>query len=172
MLNKHERKLVYGAFLVLLVASILGWLWRGCVGASGVASHLVPSQSPEIIYKTVTQTVRDTVVVERPRTVVRVVQAPATVRVDTLRDTVIQVRPFVATLDTIIQRDTLQAAYAFPEHRFSINFRPRPDSIIFRTMVINTESIRRDSWWQTASWIGLGLATGLVTGYVTGATNN
>lgn len=172
MLNPYEKRLTYAAIGILLAACLVGWWLRGCAGVSAVSSYLGPGSAPEIIYKTQTLTVRDTVVVERPRTVVRVVQAPATVRVDTLRDTVIQSPPFTATLDTIIQRDTIGAAYHFPEHRFDVTLRPRPDSIIVRTMVINTESIRRDSWWQTASWIGLGLATGLVTGYVTGATNN
>lgn len=172
MLRRHENRLVYLALIILLVASMVAWWLRGCAGVSAVSSLIESDRVPEIVYKTSTVTVRDTVVVERPRTVIRVVQAPAIVRVDTLRDTVLQTPPFTATLDTVIQRDTINASYSFPEHRFDLTLRPRPDSIIFRTMVINSESIRRSSWWETTGWIGLGLAAGLVTGYVTGTTNN
>lgn len=172
MLNPYEKKLGYAAGAITMAILIVALLWRGCAGVLGVSSLLAPSQPPEILYRTQTVTVRDTVVVERPRTVIRVVQAPAIVRYDTLRDTILQTPPFTAALDTIIQRDTINARYTFPEHRFDLTLRPRPDSIIFRTMVINSESIRRSSWWETAGWIGLGLATGMVTGYVTGSINN
>ena len=114
---------------------------------------------------------RDTVVIERPVPELKIVHAPARVVYDTLRDTLIQTAPFTANIDTVILRDTVQASFDFPEQRFSILLKRRPDSLVYHTITIEMERIRDPPWYETAGHIGLGAVGGFIVGYFSGNSN-
>lgn len=69
-----------------------------------------------------------------------------------VRDTIIETKPFVASIDTVIQRDTVYAEYHFPENLFRMKIDFARDSIQFReveTIKIKVVTIKRP-WWQDA----------------------
>jgi len=69
-------------------------------------------------------------------------------------DTVIQVYPFTARLDTIIN-DTIQLKYFYPSNIFDLQVRARLDSII-KTENINVYQTKEVQILDNAYWWGLG----------------
>lgn len=62
-------------------------------------------------------------------------------------DTVIETRPFTASIDTVIVQDTIKVAYDFPENKMDIDIRLRPDSVIQRTVTITKFQYEKRAWW-------------------------
>jgi hypothetical protein len=140
-MDTEGRRLV-GLLMALLmsclIGGILGWVLKPCpCDQKPVAA--------EIRIDTVTK-----VIEHEPL----LVTAPAVVRFvrDTIThtDTIIQTRPFVARLDTVVRRDTLGVEYRFPQHTFAVLLRQAPDSIRYETRTLTLTSYERRAWWLDA----------------------
>lgn len=125
------------AWIVATIAILWLLLVRGCfdmdapVKTQGRAFAVAKTD-------TVVKFVVDTVVVRRDR--IRIRHAAA--RIDTLRDTLLQDVPFIASLDTVAQGDTITIRFSFPEKRFSLNVASKPDSILTQTKIVTvTETV-------------------------------
>jgi len=106
----------------------------------------------------------DTVV--RVKKAIRIVNVYST-KVDTTRDSVVMDKPFIATLDTVESGDTITAQFQFPEKRFSLLMRMKPDSVITKT---NTIAIEKVVFQQTPVMEKLGYGTvGFLFGAIVGA---
>jgi hypothetical protein len=77
-------------------------------------------------------------------------------------DTIVQTKPFVAMVDTVVKQDTIFAKYEFPENLFSLNLRRSDDTV--RTVMIKTEIMKSESknWWKSPAVA----VAGLVVGYL------
>ena len=62
-------------------------------------------------------------------------------------------KPFVSSLDTICQKDTVKIDYEFPENLLSVLYKPHADSIYVKT--INNYIVEEKNWY-----IGAGLHFG------------
>lgn len=71
-----------------------------------------------------------------------------------LRDTIIESKPFIATIDTVIQKDTVFLRYDFPENLFSMKLSPSADSI--RIEKIYEYKERGISWFERATMFAAG----------------
>lgn len=127
---------------------------------------------PTVIYKPYVETKRDTVqqVVEVPKEVIRIRQV-ATVRYvhDTLStmDTIYSTTAFIASLDTIVKKDTLNISYSFPQNIFDVAYHPSPDSIITNSIDV-IRYIPREKAWHEETWfrIATHVAAILTTVYI------
>lgn len=109
-------------------------------------------------------------------TIVKVVQRPPVyVRgaAKVVYDTIVQSAPvpcpgFVATLDTVLRRDTISVAYEHPRAAFTLALRSAPDSVRveYQSVVITTERRTERPWWVDAlTHLGAG-AIGYAVGSV------
>lgn len=83
------------------------------------------------------------------------------------RDTIIETKPFIAVVDTVIKRDTVYAKYEFPDNSFDLMIRKKPDSTMIQTIYITKEIMRERSWWETPVYIIGGVAVGFTVGSLT-----
>jgi len=143
--------------IAFLLGSLTGFLLKGCQGTD-----------PTIITERVVET--DTVIREIHHEPLVVEQAPAEVvyipQIE--HDTVFYETPaFVASLDTVIQQDTLEVDYAFPQHTFSVMLRQQADSIEtyeHTVYITRTEIVQRPLWVDILSHTGA-----IVIGYGAGS---
>lgn len=146
--------------IALLIGGVIGWLLKPTEDAG---YGRVPSL--------------------RVDTVVRVIEhapvsisAPARVRIvrDTVivngmaveRDTAYTTPPFVATLDTIVGRDTVSSMYQYPQNTMSVVLRRAADSIRveYRTITLTTEPKEHRSFLEYLGVFAVGGALGFVVG--------
>lgn len=113
------------------------------------------SGSKEINYKI------DTIVKIVPQKEIKIVESRPRIRY--IKDTIIITKPFVAQLDTIIQRDTVFALFHFPENTMSINVRTSTDSIRMPQITIEKTKYERN-WYEIAVALGGGFIFGLILG--------
>lgn len=79
-----------------------------------------------------------------------------------LTDTIIETRPFIAQLDTIIERDTVFVSYQYPAELFRLQIKRAADSIPIRYITIETlMEVNSELWWEKPLYA----AGGLVIGY-------
>jgi hypothetical protein len=90
------------------------------------------------------------IIIEKAKTKIRYV-----------RDTIIQTRPFVATIDTIIKHDTVRCFYTFPDNILSLHIARQQDTIITHHNNFTQSSIAKRPWWQDP----LIILGGVVSGY-------
>lgn len=87
-----------------------------------------------------------------------------------VRDTIIETQPFVAVLDTVVKRDTLNLEYYFPENLFKIDlrFKPEETKIITKYVTINTntEIEKPEPWYIKAAYGAGGVLLGYGLGYL------
>lgn len=144
-------------------AILLCWLLmvRGCIGEG---SPTKSQQRAFTVAKTDTLTaVRyDTVVRYRTRT--RLVRVAA--RIDTLTlagiDTVIASPPFIASLDTIANGDTIGIRFHYPEQAFDLAINPGPDSIATKviTVTLRDEVFQEPSFAEKIGYGAIGFLVG------------
>jgi len=82
------------------------------------------------------------------------------------RDTIIQTKPFIAVVDTIIKKDTVYAKFEFPANNFDLWIKKKPDSTLIQTITITKEITKERPWWEASAYT-LG---GAVIGFVLGKT--
>ncbi|MCX7880790.1 MAG: hypothetical protein N2517_09030 [Ignavibacteria bacterium] len=101
----------------------------------------------------------DTIQIIKPIEKIIVKQAKAKIKYT--RDTVIVFKPFEAIMDTILNKDTIQVKYFYPENLFDFRFTRQPDTlrIPFPTYIDDQKS---KGWWKEP----LLFATGVLLGYI------
>lgn len=113
--------------------------------------------------QTVTLIHSDTVFIIKPAEPLIITRIKA--KITPVRDTLILTQPFIAAVDTIINDDTLTAGYEYPDNVFSIDLRRKPDSVMVRTVTINTPTIKKRAWWEVPVYV----AGGVLAGYFFGS---
>lgn len=103
----------------------------------------------------------DTIVKIVPHKQIKIIQAPS--KIHYIKDTIILTQPFIATLDTIIQHDTVFAAFHFPENSISLDVRRQPDSLKIPQIILEPSSSQRN-WFEIPAAMGVGLIIGLIIG--------
>lgn len=103
----------------------------------------------------------DTIVKIVPQKEIKIVEARPRIRY--VRDTIIVTKPFIAQLDTIIQRDTIFASFQFPDNTMSINLRTSNDSIRIPQITIEKTKYEQN-WYELAAALGGGFILGLILG--------
>lgn len=103
----------------------------------------------------------DTVIQIIPKKEIEIIEAKP--KIHFVHDTIIQTKPFVAIVDTIILRDTLYAKYHFPENLMSVNLRTSGDTIRLPQITIEKEHFERN-WYEIWAALGGGLILGLILG--------
>jgi len=113
--------------------------------------------APEVIYKPVIERYSDTIrqVIEVPKDVIRIRTVAQVIYKDGptayVHDTVYKTRPFVACLDTIVKRDTINITYSFPQHIFDLEYHPSPDSVVY-DRIETVIRVPRDKVWHEEPW--------------------
>lgn len=117
----------------------------------------------------------DTILVKQPAETIYIDTGKAKIiyrskyitRIDTVinnrYDTVYIAPRFIAVLDTIIKKDTVNVKYFYPGNFFSLLIKPKPDSI--RTITITKNKLmdkNNNSWWKYASCIAGGMVLGFI----------
>ena len=144
--------LLMALLMALLVGGIIGWIVKPCPCES-------TPMAASIKIDTVTK-----VIEHEPIHIV----AKARVVRDTItqKDTVYQVRPFIATIDTVVGRDTASIRYTFPQHEFSLLLKQAADSVRYETRTITLTNYEQRAWWIDAlTHVGIG-ALGYAIGSV------
>jgi hypothetical protein len=81
-------------------------------------------------------------------------------------DTIIEVNPFVALIDTFIKHDTIRAEFEFPQNLFSMEIKRKPDSVRIEK-ITQVQTIEKDKpWWEVPVYI----VGGTVLGYLLGSS--
>ena len=99
----------------------------------------------------------DTLIIEKPRKPLKI---KAKAKIEKIGDSIIEREPFIASIDTIIERDTISATYQFPQDTIGIFLKRRPDTLAQRTVQIMVEKKR--TWYETPAYIGIGAIIGAV----------
>lgn len=106
----------------------------------------------------------DTIIIEKPSKPIEIKSKP---KIVIIKDTIIMREPFIARLDTVIERDTVFAEYKFPDDSLKLLIRRRPDSLVYRTITIEKEKNR--AWHEIPGAIGIGAIIGGVFGFIIGS---
>ncbi len=103
----------------------------------------------------------DTIVKIIPQKEIKILEAKPKVKY--IHDTIIQTSPFVAVVDTVIQRDTIFASFRFPESVMTINLRSKSDTIKIPQIIIEEQSNERN-WLEIGAAAVGGFIFGLILG--------
>jgi uncharacterized protein YneF (UPF0154 family) len=76
-------------------------------------------------------------------------------------DTIIQTKPFTATIDTVMKSDTVYARYDFPENLFALKINPKKDSLVI-PQIVQQEVKSERLWWEIPVSILSGIAIGVI----------
>ena len=87
--------------------------------------------------------------------------------INTTDTVIVTTRPFIASIDTVVKRDSIYTSYEFPKNEFVFDLRQAPDSIKVETIKIFQER-EREKEWHEATWfrIGTHVAAVVFTAYV------
>lgn len=80
------------------------------------------------------------------------------------RDSFYITRPFIAELDTIIKRDTLNVQYIFPLNQFNVGMRFGPDSVYQKEITIFRTEIKEEAWYIKPLYLIGGASLGYIFG--------
>ncbi len=119
-----------------------------------------------ITYKNIQQIVVDTLFIEKQSEpiIIKEIKPKLIYR----HDTVIVTPPFIAKVDTIIQRDTIRIEYFYPENLMNLSVFPKPDSLEIRNIYITKEITKSNNWWELPA----GILSGVILGYFIGNKGN
>lgn len=82
-----------------------------------------------------------------------------------IRDTIIESKPFVASIDSVMTRDTIKVSYAFPQNRFDIDLHRMPDTVHTKILILNkTTECPPEPWYIKPIYAGAGLLIGFGLG--------
>lgn len=62
------------------------------------------------------------------------------------RDTIIKTVPFTASIDTLVDKDTVKATFDYPEKLFSLNISGPPDTLAMQKYLITKMIRKKDAW--------------------------
>lgn len=146
----EKYKYIAGTILILVMLVLAFFLGRSTKHCEPITNTIVRKDTVLIIKES------EPIVIEKikPKIIYK-------------RDTIIETKPFVAVVDTVIKRDTVYAKYEFPENSFDLMIRKKPDSTMIQTIYITKEIMRERSWWETPVYIIGGVAVGFTVGSLT-----
>jgi hypothetical protein len=81
-----------------------------------------------------------------------------------IKDTIISTKPYEASLDTIINKDTISLSYIYPDNIFNLNINKSIDTLKYEREII-TNNNNKDSNWFDIAIAGL---SGVILGYILG----
>ncbi|MFA6571227.1 MAG: hypothetical protein WCT77_08315 [Bacteroidota bacterium] len=81
-----------------------------------------------------------------------------------VKDTVIQTEPFAASIDTIVNTDTIKALYEFPENLMSLRINKKPDSLLLQRITVFQPVEKKVDWWEKPALFLGGAIIGLTIG--------
>ncbi len=85
---------------------------------------------------------KDTLIIYKPQMIeVEKIKAKIVYK----RDTIFQIKPFIASADTIIQKDTVYIRYDFPENQFKFKISQATDTILVKKIYEYAQGYN-DSW--------------------------
>lgn len=79
-----------------------------------------------------------------------------------VRDTVVERRPYIAKIDTVIVRDTVSARYEFPENLLSLDVRRAADTSVVERIIVFRYVKKERSWTESATLAGGGVLLGVL----------
>jgi len=149
--------------------------WVVIALALGFISGLLVSDyvnKPILMYKYITKvdTLKqvDTIINIVRYPVIKIEKSPA--KIIYVKDTVIQTKPFIASIDTILKPhyDTLKVEYLHPESVFNIKmlYSPRRDTVYYKYLNIITERSNKEEWWEKPVWVAGSVLVGYLLGRV------
>jgi hypothetical protein len=71
---------------------------------------------------------------------------------------------YIATLDTIVKRDTINLKYEYPKNYFALNVRQKPDSILIQRIEIFTIKEKERPWYELPAYITGSIFVGYIFG--------
>jgi hypothetical protein len=110
------------------------------------------------------QVIRDTIIKEIKLPPVRIVKAKPIIKV--IKDTVIETKPFIASLDTIAKYDTVKMQYEFPENYFSLEVMRKPDSVRLEKLTVIEKTTQDSNWWEKPAYFTGGALLGILIGLI------
>ncbi len=116
----------------------------------------------------VTKVEKDTTekIIEKPADPLELNKAKAKIVYIKEIDTLIVTKPFVASVDTIIRKDTVFVSYNLLDNTFDFHLKPHPDSLRIQTITITTEKLKETPWWETTLYALSGFAVGAIAGKI------
>ncbi len=143
-----NTKVISGIILFIALLILFFWLNNNLKYDKYIAN--IEKSSNDIIYDTIYK-------YERPK-IIEIQQAKPKIKY--IRDTIITTKPFIAQIDTIVKKDTVQIFYTYPENLLSMKINQTNDS----TMIIKQIDYREKerSWWETPALI----ISGILVGYI------
>lgn len=126
-----------------------------------LAYWIIPDRQ-KVNYLTKNVLIRDTIVEIRHKEPLVIEKAVPEIKY--LRDTVIMTQPFAATIDTVMQHDTIYIQYRFPENYFSMKLSMPSDTLRMREIVSEIKSDESNNWWESALIITAGACVGILIG--------
>lgn len=141
--------------IIIIIAMLLGLAYY--LGINSVKPTIITNE--KIIVDTIVKIVHsDPIVLDKVKT-----------KIVYVRDTIIETKPFIASVDTVLNNDTISIKYYYPDNCMDLDIRQSPDSILTEKVYITKEILiekdcPKNSWWQTSA-VGLG---GAVIGFILG----
>jgi len=150
--------LIAALLSAMLIGGVIGWYLKPCEhGVAGINASAVELKI-------------DTVFKEVQQPPIKIAGKARIIKDTTwLHDTVLTTAPFIAVLDTVIQKDTLNLAFRYPSAVFEVELKQAPDLIPFetRTVTLTNTIYEQRAWWLDAlTHIGA-VAVGYVAGTIT-----
>lgn len=93
-----------------------------------ILTSIATKQDKDIIVQE--KIVRDTITKYQKPIIIEKIKAQIVYK----HDTIIQTKPFIARIDTVIMYDTIKASYEFPENYFSLLVKRKPDTVYTNTI--------------------------------------
>lgn len=103
----------------------------------------------------------DTVEIVKPKE--RIIVKRAKPKIIYLRDTIVESKPYVAVLDTIVQKDSIQVNYFFPENQMDLKILPSSDTIRVPKIIYSKEQ-KKNAWMDYVVPTIVGIAFGYILG--------
>jgi len=139
--------------IIAIIVSLLIGLFSG--------SYFFPRIVNKNVFKKDTLFSKDTLInyIDKPRLIVK-----TKAELIYIKDTIIETKPFIASLDTII-KDTIGIKYYFPNNHFLLDIRYKPDEIKIVTQTITIEVEKHNTFFDTYMEKPLYIAGSLLAGY-------
>ena len=153
---------VWKKYLVVLTAAIV-LLLGGWLGRTLFPKTVTKYRDVVVEYR---DTTRDTTISWKER---RLISVRDTGRIVYLRDTIIETRPFVASLpDSLYDGDTLNVDYYYPNNMFEVMLRRRPEKVetVTNYITITKEVEKPEAWYIKPLWTTGGLLIGFGLGSI------
>ncbi|MCX6148342.1 MAG: hypothetical protein NTW25_13995 [Candidatus Kapabacteria bacterium] len=81
-----------------------------------------------------------------------------------IKDTIISTKPYEASLDTIINKDTISLSYIYPDNIFNLNINKSIDTLKCEREIITNNNNKDSNWFD----IAIASISGIILGYILG----